>query len=363
MSIMQQSSKAQDRTLGVWFQKIQQGEVKLPRFQRFEAWDRGRIASFLNTIINNLPVGVTLALEVAGAEKFQSRYIATSNPVSAGTVTQHLLDGQQRLTAFWRSMHNNYEWETFFFYLPQFDRGESNVGAESEVRYIPRWENKHKLRMPRWADEPSQCLRRGLLPISLLRPGDISTEIEKWLNEATKHLEPSGSDPDAFSKYKAYTAIREKIKEEITTLRERVTHFNLPYLSLPADTNKDVALQVFINMNTNSKPLSLYDIIVAEVENVAATSLHDLVAGLQEKHPLIGRYGDVSDLVLSTSALLQDQTPNIRGMVEMDKKKFLDNWSKLERGLERMATFLDGQGIFDDGRLPTNAVLSVIAAT
>ena len=63
MSIMQQSSKAQDRTLGVWFQAIQQGQVKLPRFQRYEAWDRGRITSFLNTIINNLPVGVTLALD------------------------------------------------------------------------------------------------------------------------------------------------------------------------------------------------------------------------------------------------------------------------------------------------------------
>jgi hypothetical protein len=71
MSIMQQSSKAQDRTLGVWFQNIQHGMVKLPRFQRFEAWDRGRIASFLNTIINNLPVGVTLALEVAGQAKIR----------------------------------------------------------------------------------------------------------------------------------------------------------------------------------------------------------------------------------------------------------------------------------------------------
>jgi hypothetical protein len=46
MSIMQQSSKAQDRTLGVWFQPFSKGMVKLPRFQRFEAWDRGRIASF-----------------------------------------------------------------------------------------------------------------------------------------------------------------------------------------------------------------------------------------------------------------------------------------------------------------------------
>lgn len=362
MSIMQQSSKAQDRTLGVWFQNIQQGMIKLPRFQRFEAWDRGRIASFLNTIINNLPVGVTLALEVAGPEKFESRYIATSDPATPGTVTQHLLDGQQRLTAFWRSMHNNYEWETFFVYLPQFDRAESKSDADAEIRCIPRWVNKHQLRMPRWAEEPAQCFKRGLLPMSLLRPGDISTEIDLWLNYATKPLEPWDTDPDALAKYKAYTATRDKIKAEITTLRERVTHFNLPYLSLPADTSKDVALQVFINMNTNSKPLSLYDIIVAEVENVAEKSLHALEASLTDKCPTAGRYGNVSDLILSTSALLQEKLPNTRGMIEMDKKQLLQNWPKLERGLERMASFLDGQRVFDEARLPTNAVLAVIAA-
>jgi hypothetical protein len=362
MSIMQQSSKAQDRTLGVWFHNIQQGMVKLPRFQRFEAWDRGRIASFLNTIINNLPVGVTLALEVAGQEKFESRYIATSHPATPGTVTHHLLDGQQRLTAFWRSMHNNYEWETFFVYLPQFDRGKSTGGADVEIRCIPRWVNKHQLRMPRWAEEPAQCFERGLLPVSLLRPGDISTEIDLWLNDANRPLEPADNDPDALAKYKAYTATRDKIKAEITTLRERVTHFNLPYLSLPADTSKDVALQVFINMNTNSKPLSLYDIIVAEVESVAEKSLHALEANLTDKCPTAGRYGNVSDLILSTSALLQEKLPNTRGMIEMDKKQLLQNWPKLERGLERMSSFLDGQRVFDEARLPTNAVLAVIAA-
>ncbi len=40
MSIKQQSSKAQDRTVGVWFYAIQRGMGKLPRFQRFEAWNR-----------------------------------------------------------------------------------------------------------------------------------------------------------------------------------------------------------------------------------------------------------------------------------------------------------------------------------
>ena len=361
MSIMQQSSKAQDRTIGVWFHQIDQGAVKLPRFQRFEAWDRGRIASFLNTIISNLPVGVTLVLEVAGPEKFGSRYIKSAERTT-GTVTQNLLDGQQRLTAFWRAVHDNYEGETFFVYLPQFDRGGKGFGGEVEVRCIPRWINKNKLRMPRWADEPAQCFERGLVPISLLRPGDLATDIDSWLSAAAKPLEPSDTDPDALKRYKEYSALKDKIKGEITTLRERVTHFNLPYLSLPADTGKDVALQVFINMNTNSKPLSLYDIIVAEVESVVGTSLHDLQATLNEHCPNAGHYGDLSDLILATSALLQDKTPNARGEIEMDKAMMLKNWSKLERGLDRMANLLASQGVFDEARLPTNAVLPVIAA-
>ena len=142
MSILQQSSKAQDRTLGVWFLHIQQGQVKLPRFQRYEAWDKWRITSFLNTIISNLPVGVTLALEVAGEEKFISRYIVSAEPDVEGTVTQHLLDGQQRLTAFWRGLHNNYEDADYFIYLPQFDEREYMQSDELQVYCQSRWTNK-----------------------------------------------------------------------------------------------------------------------------------------------------------------------------------------------------------------------------
>ena len=346
----------------MWFQAIQQGQVKLPRFQRYEAWDKWRITSFLNTIINNLPVGVTLALEVAGEEKFISRYIVSAEPNVQGTVTQHLLDGQQRLTAFWRGMHNNYEYEDYFIYLPQFDEREYMQSDEMQVYCQSRWTNKKGSRRPVWADYPAKCLERGLFPLHLLCPGDKSAVVDEWISEATQHLKPSKGDPEAFEKLESYTALKDKLKQEINTLRERVTHFNLPYLSLPSNTPKDVALQVFINMNTNSKPLSLYDIIVAEVESVAGKSLHDLEEHLVSKCPKAARFGDVRNLILATSALLQEKVPNNKGMVEMDKQVLLDNWEKLEHGLERMANLLETQGVFDEARLPTSNVLAVVAA-
>lgn len=363
MTILQQSSKAHDRSLGEWYHDIAQGQIKLPRFQRFEAWDRGRIGSFLNAVVNNLPIGVTLTLAVAGEEKFASRFITTAEREGPSRVTQHLLDGQQRLTAFWRAMHNNYAWETYFIYVPEFDRhNEEPEAADVEVRCVPRWANWNGLKMPRWAGRPNNCLYRGLIPVHLLRPGDMASEINAWVTEAMAPDAPTGEEEDAFARLQEYNRYRSSVEAKIAALRERVAHFNLPYLSLPASTEKGVALQVFINMNTNSKPLSLYDIVVAEVESVSGESLHSRAASLAEKCPNAAHYDEVTDLILSTSALLQDQLPNNRGMIDMNKEVLLANWSKLERGLERMAALLASQGVFDQARLPTNVVLPVVAA-
>ena len=362
MNTMQQSSSAQDRTLGVWFEKIRQGEIKLPRFQRYEAWDRHRITSLLNTIIGNLPIGVTLVLQVGDEEKFISRYIKTSEPSAKETVQEHLLDGQQRLTAFWRSMHNNYEFDAYFVYLRKYDEYYDVPGEDIEVWCVRRW-IANGSRRPIWVDNPEQCLLRGSFPINLLCPGDKQSELDEWINQATERLKPRKDDPDLYKNMEAYNERKAEIKDKIVNLREQVAYFNLPFLALPPATPKDVALKVFINMNTNSKPLSLYDTIVAEVESVAGKSLHDLEDHLVNKCPKAMRFGDVRGLILATSALLQGKTPSNRGMLEMNKQTLLDNWGKLERGLENMAKLLETQGIFDAARLPTNAVLAVLAAT
>ncbi|MDI6876309.1 MAG: hypothetical protein QMC96_06005 [Methanomicrobiales archaeon] len=46
----------------------------------------------------------------------------------------------------------------------------------------------------------------------------------------------------------------------------------------------------------------------------------------------------------------------------MDKTQMVKNWEPMAYSLHRMAAFLKGEGIFDRERLPTNAVLAVIAA-
>jgi hypothetical protein len=351
--------QASNRKLGDWYGKIQLAEIKLPRFQRFEAWDRARICSLIETVVKDLPLGITLILEVGDEEKFISRFLATA-PEIGSRVHEHLLDGQQRLTALWRTFHNNYELETYFIYLKEFDDYESDEELEDMTAYWRgRYFKKNGDKYPLWCDDPEETLKRGMIPTQLLRPEDIQSEIEDWIERATSPREPTAGGKEELKKFFDF---KKRVSDRIQALRSVVTNYNLPYLSLPSKTEKSVALDVFINMNTNSKPLSHYDIVVAEVESVMGKSLHDLQDELDKRHPEIGRFSPLSDLILTSSALLQGQLPNQRGACDMDRRKMIERWDVMERGLDRMAGFLKSEGIFDEKRLPTNAVLAVIAA-
>lgn len=350
--------EARNRKLGEWYGKVKRGEIKLPRFQRFEAWDRHRICSLIETVIHNLPLGITLVLEIGEREKFISRFLETA-PENNGRVFEHLLDGQQRLTALWRAFHNNYEWETYFIYIKPFDDYDKDGDRQDmSVFFRGRYFKKNGERYPLWCDDPAQCLQRGFIPTHLLRPEDMQDEIDSWINRATDELRPK----DDFEQLEQFLVFKKAISDKIKDLRAIVANYNLPYLSMPSQTDKSVALSVFINMNTNSKPLSTYDIIVAEVESVMGRSLHDLQDALDAEVPSLSRYANLSDMILNTSALLQDALPNQRGAWDMDKQVMVEKWDVMKRGLSRMAQFLENEGIYDHQRLPTNAVLSVIAA-
>jgi hypothetical protein len=350
--------EAHDRKMKDWYGMINRGEIKLPRFQRFEAWDHSRICSLLETVIHDLPLGITLVLTVADIPQFISRFLETA-PTHSPRVLELLLDGQQRLTALWRMFYNNYDTETYYIYLKEFDNYDNDEDREDMTVYFRgRYKKKNGDKYPLWCDDPSQCLRRGFIPTNLLKPEEIPNEIDQWVEKATAALEPEG-DKDELKRFYEF---KKRISDKITYFRGIVANYNLPYLSLPSHTDKSVALNVFINMNTNSKPLSTYDIIVAEVEEATGMSLHDLQSTMNENNANIARYYDLSYLILNTSALLQNKLPNQRGAWDMDKSIMVQKWNLMERGLSRMAEFLRSEGIYDEKRLPTNAVLSVIAA-
>ncbi len=116
-----------------------------------------------NTILQGLPVGAVLVLEIGNEEPFVSRTVEGA-PETGERITEHLLDGQQRLSGLWRALHNNYEGRTYFLYLSE----DEETGMPYYVDSIARWQNDgDSERRPFWANNPLEQWRRGMIPLEL----------------------------------------------------------------------------------------------------------------------------------------------------------------------------------------------------
>ena len=218
--------KALNRSVDEWFGLIKNGSLRLPRFQRHEAWDRGTVVSLMETVLRGLPAGAALVLNVGDPEPFISRHLVSA-PKTDGRVTEHLLDGQQRLTALWRSLHDTYEDLTLYLsWQDDLDHEDMQVVV---VTSQPRWWRKGT-RFPVWCDDPKSVFGRGLIPVTLVAPDSHETA-SAWLQMAC-------ADADEVIAW----------MNKLSVVRQRVVAYNIPYLYLPEGTPKDVALDVFLKM-------------------------------------------------------------------------------------------------------------------
>lgn len=334
--------EARNRTLPEWFERIRTRQISLPRFQRLEAWGSREISSLLTTILRSLPAGATLLLEVGDDLPFVHRTMAGA-PTKGERITELLLDGQQRLTAIWRTMTDDYP---DYVYLGYFEDDEGLGLKDLPTVYGQRRWERNGDRYPQWVDDPVDLWKRGYIPLKLLRPGDIESEIDAWVDAIV------GDD------------LKEtrRLAKIVSTLRAQVAKFNLPFLSLPVGTPKQVALDVFIKMNTSSVQLTTFDVLVAQLEAKTGESLHDLVQALHSEVPEAAEYQPLEEWVLETAALMQGKTPNQTGYWALDLGKLVDEWDAVIEGVRGAVAFVEEQGAYDAARLPTDAVLGVIAA-
>ena len=339
------SVRARDRTIKEWFRLIEAGTLKLPRFQRHEAWDTSTVVGLLETVLRGLPAGATLVLNVGQPEPFVSRYLVTA-PEPGTRVTEQLLDGQQRLTALWRSLQGTYDDLDLFV---RWVEDEDHPGNRTtEIVPQPRWwkaKSGESTKYPVWANSPTAVIERGYVPITLLAP-ESEDKTLPWLQAALQN------DSSATVEWLM----------KIQKLRERVSNYNVPYLDLPESTPQDVALDVFIKMNTSNFKLTAFDIVVAQVEAAADTSMHDLVSEIGSDVPNVLPYAELGNLLLDTSCLLSGRPASKANYLRLRHVELPELWRGLIRPLKLMVEMLETERIFDERRLPSSPVLPVIVA-
>lgn len=337
---------ANNRLLPDWLTRVRTGQIKLPEFQRWEAWSHANVTLLFNTVLQDLPAGSVLILEIGENPQFDARVITSAPEDTTERTTEHLLDGQQRLTALWRGLNNTYEECTYFLNIK--DENDEDTGRPYFVDSVSRGrraiDNK---RTPLWVDDPAQQWKKRKIPLHLFAPGDDSLQMYRaWSAEAI---------PDIHE--------REQLSDTVYKVRDAFNTFNLPYLSLPVQTEPHTALDVFIRTNTSATPLGDYDIVVALVQAGTGQSLHDMVAETRYEYPQITRYYSPEDLALAAGALLQGRTP---GKATYLSRGFGDglvaNWDRYSQGVKDTVEFLTDEKIFDADRLPTDIVIPVLVA-
>ncbi|TDH35062.1 DUF262 domain-containing protein [Pseudohoeflea suaedae] len=344
--------EARSKTVEQWFSMIEQGQIVLPRFQRHEAWRHAQIIGLFENVFRkpSLPVGVLLVLEIGNDEPFHSRPIVGA-PEPKGRPSMHLLDGQQRMTALWRTLSDDYEDLQLFVSLGPSDE-EEDASAGVTPPELPRIDREKRwfrkdVRQPVWCDDPGQTFERDLIPIRCLRPGAVGERnLESWLAK----VKEAGKDPSPRL-------------GRIYELRQRLSSYVIPFLSLGVETSRETALDVFIKMNTSASPLKDFDIVVAQLEEASGESLHTLVEELIDEVPAASEYGKIEDIILSVAALLDGKPPLKKTYLEKDFGEALGrNWPRIKSGFRRGLSFLRNEAIINEKSLPSDVVVYLICA-
>ena len=95
--------QSNDTSVSDLLQKIADGRIQLPDFQRGWVWDDKHITALIASISNQYPVGALMFLKYNG-ESIRFKYRPLTGASGSNTPEALVLDGQQRLNSIFISM-------------------------------------------------------------------------------------------------------------------------------------------------------------------------------------------------------------------------------------------------------------------
>ena len=340
--------EALNRPIESWINHIRVGMVRLPRFQRAgNAWNLERVKSFLDAVLCEHPLGVFLVLDVGGLDKSPFLTKPIEGTINNGEqCLQHLLDGQQRLTALFRAFEDNYPKHAYYVEIDfsgNLDRDQP-FKFKGVEKFLKKKGGMHQ--------NPTEEYKANLIPISILAPG------EKGLKKSIEWKQTVCDTLDQTEK--------KQLDHSISNLREIISKTQIPYLSIDSGM-VDQAIDIFININTSGVQLTPFDIATACCEQGISESLRDYVDEVQEKNKLFAELegNGLGETILKIACVMQGLRPKSGNYRDLCFKTFKKDWGLLLKGINWTEAFLKHQGksgIQNNKWLPSKVPLRVLPA-
>ena len=268
---------------------IENGTIKLPKFQRDFVWGIKDTAELLDSIVKGYPIGTIIIW------KTQHRLNNVKNignvelpNTRTGESVKYVLDGQQRLASLFVSI-----------------KGETIKQNGKNIDY-----KKIYLNLNDDVDESNSI-------ISSTKPTGKYITVHELLNENLTHLT---------NNYKSHI-------EKIGKYMHQFMSYDFSVIEI-IDYSIEEAVDVFTRMNTTGKPLSLFDIMTAKTYN--ENKHFDLL----EKYNLLSRELASSSYKIPGKTLLQCIAINLSGectkqsILQLNTQNIMDSWEKIIKSIK-----------------------------
>ena len=362
--------------------RVQEGKIQLPDFQRGWVWDDYRIKSLLASISRSFPVGAVMTLSSGSDIKFRTRPIEGVNGNITGAPDSFLLDGQQRLTSLYQALRHPCPVDTHddrgqrikrCYYIdmkaaldPSIDREDAIISVPENRKVTEDFGRNTVLDL----STPELEYERHMIPTEALMDGmDWGFRYAQfWQGHNESHPEE-----DAFQFFNKFKQL----------VLDSFTDYQLPVIDLGKDTPKEAVCVVFEKVNTGGVTLSVFELATASfAADAESFSLRDDWEVRKQRMDSFGAlHGIQGDQFLQAVALLKTQeerrqamskgTPSAqapgigckkRDILDLELKDYQRWADEVESGFIDAAKFLRTQFVFGQRNVPYTTQLVPMAA-
>lgn len=290
--------------LSKFFNELENGSIKIPRFQRDYIWEKSKIVKLLNSIYHQYPIG---SFFLWYAPKEYKNYIRESDglglPIDSDTnYYLFILDGQQRITSLYVTL-----------------RG----------------------KMLHDVDYKNICFNLNKKEFVLKRTSRQKNVVPVW-----KLI-----DPIAYGEVLADYAIKDREKKTNLASVWRECHeifTNYPLSIVKTINNSlDDVVEIFERINQGGKRLTAYDLVQA----TTWSPTFDLTNSIAEFNDKINtdKLGALSHKVFTMSLTINVyQNFNNIIQLQLDSDTCKKHWPKTARAIKYSMTFIKDMGIKED---------------
>ncbi len=324
-------------------ERISDGRLALPEFQRDFDWTDDQVASLIATVIKRWPAGSLLLMDGREDLFFRQRNFE-GGPQLGSDVDLIVLDGQQRLTGLFQAVYDTGDF-VYAIDLAGLSDDASVDEIEDGIVAVKReeWDSNYR-------DTPWERSNAGLIPMYSLRsPADYFS----WRDATVRHAQLSDAQSD-----KLGLRLADAYRRGLDAFHQ----YDLPAVIVEKSVEPIAVARIFERVNTTGIPLTTFDLMVARTFK-ERWNLRDQWDAALANYSLFSRFFGENGLpALQVIALEHGDGVRQADVLNLDAGTVRKYWKEALDALNQAVVFLNEEcGVLLRTWLPYPAMLLTLA--